>query len=237
MFEFLLACEDDAIGIMLQDHESLRDSFDRFETLEDRDEKYRTSRQVLLVLKIHALLEEEIFYPALQGSVEDIILRRAEEEHHVARMLVAQLEAMTGKEEQYEARFMVLADIMRHHIRGEERELLPRIRKTGLDLEALGQQLLARKESLMGEGVPALMEDAASQGAGHHDMPPRHAGKKARSVTQRKPVTPKRKAAKPGKRVKKTKRRPHLKPQLKIVASRSALPMEPMRGAAKKNGR
>ena len=79
-------------------------------------------------LKVHAAIEEELFYPAVRQQIddEDGIIPEADEEHHVAKLLIAELEKMTGDEEHWEAKFMVLGESVRHHIKEEEGRCFPK---------------------------------------------------------------------------------------------------------------
>ena len=81
--------------------------------------------QALTELKIHAILEEEIFYPTVRAHVGRDIMNEADEEHHVAKVLIAELDAVDAKNDHRDAKFTVLAESVRHHIREEETEMLP----------------------------------------------------------------------------------------------------------------
>lgn len=67
-------------------------------------------------------------------------MNEAGEEHHVARILIAELEEMDGTESHYDAKFTVLAENVRHHIKEEEENMLPEVQKTELDFDALGKK-------------------------------------------------------------------------------------------------
>ncbi len=159
MFESFTENQQDAVVILKKDHAKVKDLFDQFEETEQRAQKIRIAAMVIKELKAHAAVEEEIFYPTVRATVGDKIMNEALEEHHVAKMLIAELEKMTGVEDQFDAKFTVLAENIRHHIEEEEDDMLPRAREADIDFEELGEALLARKQELMQKGFPVLPEE------------------------------------------------------------------------------
>jgi hemerythrin superfamily protein len=141
--------EPDAIELLKSGHDSVKDLFDRFKKAKDRRTKIKIAKQALTELKIHAVLEEEIFYPAVRRSVGKDIMNEADEEHHVAKILIAELEKMDGRGDRYDAKFNVLAESVRHHIKQEEGEMLPKAKALDIDFEKLGQRMLRRKQQLL----------------------------------------------------------------------------------------
>ena len=105
-----------AFALLKKDHDTVKDLFDRFENAEGRPEKKKIVDQALAELKVHATIEEEIFYPAVRKPVGKDVMNEADEEHHVAKILIAELEEMDGRETHYDAKFTVLAENVRHHI-------------------------------------------------------------------------------------------------------------------------
>ena len=81
------------------------------------------------------------------GSDEDDIIDEAWEEHHVVKLLAAELKKMRASDERYDAKFTVLAESVKHHIEEEEGELFPKL-EGHLDQEELGEKMMARKEQL-----------------------------------------------------------------------------------------
>lgn len=148
--------QPDAIDLLKNDHDSLKELFDRFKKAVDRRAKAKIASQALNALKIHAVLEEEIFYPAVRQRVGRDVMNEADEEHHVAKVLIAELEEMDGRGDHYDAKFNVLAENVRHHIKEEESEMLPKAQHLDLDFVKLGQRMLRRKEELLVSGLPAL---------------------------------------------------------------------------------
>lgn len=178
MFEFLKP--NPAVALLKEDHDRVKGLFDQFETAGGRAAKRKIVRQALTELKVHAALEEELFYPAVRKAVGREIMNEADEEHHVAKLLIAELDAMDGSESHFDAKFLVLAENVRHHIKEEEGEMLPKAQKVKIDFEMLAQKMARRKERLLAAGVPPVSEDAmvrASRGRG--DSPARAAKRKA----------------------------------------------------------
>jgi hypothetical protein len=178
MFEFLTP--NPAVSLLKEDHDRVKELFERFEASRSRPAKIKIVREALVELKVHAAIEEELFYPAVRKPVGKEIMNEADEEHHVAKLLIAELDAMDGSESHFDAKFMVLAENVRHHIDEEEGEMLPKAQKVKLDFAALAKKMTARKEKLLEGGVPPVGEEAmvkASRGKG--DSPARAAKRKA----------------------------------------------------------
>ncbi len=177
MFEFLTQSnEEDAIGILKNDHNKVKDLFDNFEKADNLRAKKKIVADVIKELKIHASIEEEIFYAAVRPQIDKKIMNEADEEHHVAKLLIAELEVMDGTEDHYDAKFKVLSENIRHHIREEENDMLPKARALDMDMDALGKHMLIRKELLLKRGVATFAEEkmvAASKGKG--DSPAKNA--------------------------------------------------------------
>ena len=177
MFEFLTP--NPAAAILKEDHDRVQALFDQFEKAHSRPAKVRLVRQALAELKVHAALEEELFYPAVRAKVGKALMNEADEEHHVAKLLIAELDRMDGSESHFDAKFTVLAEIVRHHITEEENEMLPKAGAAKLDFAALAEKLTRRKETLLEGGVPPVGEERmvkASRGTG--DSPARAARRK-----------------------------------------------------------
>ena len=147
---------ENAIAMLKEDHSDVKALFNEFEKADTSSTKQGIVANTLMKLKLHASIEEAVFYPALRQEIQDEkgLLDEADEEHHVAKILIAELERMSGEEEHWEAKFRVLAESVRHHIKEEEGEIFPEARKTNIDFAALGDQMLNLKESLRTNGIP-----------------------------------------------------------------------------------
>lgn len=157
----LAVSQPDAIDLLKNDHDSIKDLFDRFKKAVDRRAKAKIASQTLNALKIHTALEEEIFYPAVRARLGKDIMNEADEEHHVADILIAELDAMDGHCDHFDAKFNVLAENVLHHIQEEESEMLPKAQELQLNFVKLGQRMLARKEELLVAGSPAVVSRPA----------------------------------------------------------------------------
>jgi hypothetical protein len=150
---------DDAISILKSDHAKVKGLFEEFEKSGNARHKKKIISDAIQELKIHAEIEEKIFYPTVRRYLEKDVMNEANEEHHVAKLLIAELDRMDGTEENYFMKFKVLAESVRHHIREEEDKMLPEARKTDIDFSALGEKLIATKEKLKENGVPPCAEE------------------------------------------------------------------------------
>ena len=143
-----------AIQLLTQDHKAVQELFDKFEKTRSEDKKAEIAAQVCEELTIHAQIEEEIFYPAAREAIKDTdLLDEATVEHQSAKDLIAQIEEEGPDGELFEAKVKVLGEYIKHHVKEEQNELFPEVRKAkDLDLDALGEQLQARKEELKSGG-------------------------------------------------------------------------------------
>ena len=150
---------DDAIALLKEDHRAVEKLFKDFEGAKGDGRKERLARQICLQLTVHTTIEEEIFYPACEGKIEEDLLKEAYVEHDSAKLLIAEIEAGNGESDDFfDAKVQVLSEQIEHHVKEEEGELFPQVRKADLDLKAIGEQLSARKKELLKDykdsGVP-----------------------------------------------------------------------------------
>jgi hemerythrin superfamily protein len=149
----------DAIALLKEDHRAVEKLFKDFEGAKGEGRKERLARQICMELSIHTKIEEEIFYPACEGKIEEDMLKEAYVEHDSAKLLIAEIEAGNGQSDEYfDAKVQVLSEQIEHHVEEEEKELFPKVRKADLDLAVLGEQMAERKQALKAEykasGVP-----------------------------------------------------------------------------------
>jgi len=171
---------NNAVSMLKADHEKVKELFDKFEKATTVAAKKKIAAEALGELKIHATIEEEYFYPAMRQQIEDKegIMEEADEEHHVAKVLIAELDAMNGSEDHWEAKFMVLAENIRHHIKEEESDMFKKAKATDIDFEALGSSMAQLKRTLKKDGVPPDAEARMVKNSGlRGDSPARKAQK------------------------------------------------------------
>ena len=143
----------DAIALLKADHRKVEELFEKFESARSGS-KQGLAEQICNELKIHTIIEEEIFYPALQGKIEEDTLAEAYVEHDGAKVLVNDIVSGDPKDDYYEAKVKVLSEEIKHHVHEEEMRqegMFAQARDAGVDLVALRDEMLARKEALMAE--------------------------------------------------------------------------------------
>ncbi|HEX7012949.1 MAG TPA: hemerythrin domain-containing protein [Steroidobacteraceae bacterium] len=162
----------DAVALLKQDHRTVEALFDQFEKAEE-EERSSLAERICQLLTVHAQIEEEILYPAAREALEEEgeeveLVAEAQVEHATAKELIGKIEAMSGEEEQFAASVKVLGEYVKHHVKEEEGELFPKLRKTEIDLKEMGSRLAERKFSLMEQmGIPqAEPVEARKQAAG-----------------------------------------------------------------------
>ncbi|MHA4835976.1 hemerythrin domain-containing protein [Sphingopyxis sp. MSC1_008] len=143
--------DTDATHILAADHRTVEGLFEEFEKATSSDRKAKLAAQICTELKIHAQIEEEVFYPALRGKIDDDLLNEAYVEHDGAKVLINDIEASGPDDEFFDAKVTVLSEEIKHHVKEEEKQqdnMFQQARAADVDLEALGEQMLARKEQL-----------------------------------------------------------------------------------------
>jgi hypothetical protein len=136
--------------------------FEQFEKASGDGRKEKLAQQICLELSVHTAIEEEIFYPACEGKVDEDLVKESYVEHDAAKVLVAEISSANGESDEYfDSKVKVLQEEIEHHVEEEERRvdgLFSQARKAGLDMDALGEQLAARKQELTAEfkanGIP-----------------------------------------------------------------------------------
>ena len=140
----------DAIALLKADHREVEDLFAKFEKA-GSGAKQAIAEQICDELKIHSMLEEEIFYPALKGKIDDDDLDEAYVEHDGAKVLINDIMAGGSGDEFYDAKVKVLQEQIEHHVKEEEAPsegIFAQTRKTDVDLVALRDRMAARKQQL-----------------------------------------------------------------------------------------
>ena len=143
--------QQDAIALLTEDHQQVKKMFQQFDKLKDdeEDEKEELARKICAALTAHATVEEEIFYPAVRAAIDDDdLMDEADVEHESAKELIAQIEAGSPTDDQYDAKVKVLGEQIDHHVKEEREEMFPKAKKAKIDLIALGERIEKRKQEL-----------------------------------------------------------------------------------------
>ena len=161
------AAKPDAIALLKADHRKVEELFEKFESAKGAGAKKALAQEICMELCIHTTIEEEIFYPACKGKVEEDQMDEAYVEHDGAKVLIAELLNGSPDDDFYDAKMKVLSEEIKHHVKEEERPgdgVFAQARKGmardgELDLDTLGDRMTARKEQLKAkfkaEGIPA----------------------------------------------------------------------------------
>jgi hypothetical protein len=160
----------DAIALLKADHREVEDLFEKFENASGKGRKQQIAEKICTELKIHSMIEEEIFYPALEGKIEQELLDEAYVEHDGAKVLINDIMAGGAEEEFYDAKVKVLSEEIEHHVEEEEKPkegMFAQAREAEVDLVELRDRMAARKEELMAqaesEGLPPAELTAVQQ--------------------------------------------------------------------------
>jgi hemerythrin superfamily protein len=144
----------DAVAMLKADHKKVSELFAEFESARSPARKKDLVTQICGELTVHTELEEEIFYPAVKAALKDKeLVPEAVVEHASIKELIAQVQDAEPDGEEYDAKIKVMSEYVKHHVKEEQTEMFPKAQESKLDLVALRDEMMARKEELL--GVPA----------------------------------------------------------------------------------
>jgi len=151
------------IAMLKADHKKARKAFKDFEKMDPQEEPEQCQALVertLAEIEVHAELEEQLFYPAARGAIEEEdLIDEAEVEHMTAKVLIEQLKGMQPEDEKFAATFKVLGEYLNHHIEEEEGEIFKQLTQAGAEWDAVLEEMQAQREQLMMQkGLPAQSE-------------------------------------------------------------------------------
>ena len=144
------AKSQDAISLLKTDHQEVMGLFEKFEKARDGERKAALAKKICQELMIHTMIEEEIFYPALRGEVEDDMLDEAHVEHDGAKVLISEIMAGSPDAPFYDAKVTVLREEIKHHVKEEEQRggIFAQAKNSDVDLKVMGEQMAQRKSQL-----------------------------------------------------------------------------------------
>jgi hypothetical protein len=142
----------DAIALLKADHRKVAAMFEKFEKTKASGAKKALAEQICTELMVHTAIEEEIFYPACTGKIEEDLVKEAYVEHDGAKVMISEILASNPDDDFYDAKVKVLSEEIKHHVKEEERRaegMFAQARDAGLDMDALGDRMAARKQQLL----------------------------------------------------------------------------------------
>jgi hemerythrin superfamily protein len=140
----------DAIALLKADHEAVSQMFAEYEKTRSGPKKTALVAEICTALSVHAQIEEELFYPAVEGALKDkSLVPEATVEHAGVKDLIAQLEGVESDGEMYDAKVKVLSEYVKHHVKEEQDEMFPKVKSSSLDMVELGARMAARKDELL----------------------------------------------------------------------------------------
>lgn len=163
----------DAIGLLKADHRKVEDLFEQFRKARMQDGKAELAKLICMELTVHAMIEEEIFYPACKAAVSEDILQEAYVEHDGAKVLIAEIAAGSPDAEFYNAKIKVLSEMIKHHVQEEEKRsdgLFAQARDAGLNVDALGKQMADRKQNILSEIEKDGLPDPETRSFTDHNL-------------------------------------------------------------------
>jgi hemerythrin superfamily protein len=155
----------DAITLLREDHRTVEKLFKDFEKAGPRAAKTKTKlvKQIIRELAIHAAIEETVFYPAVRDASEDIedTVLESLEEHHIVKWVLSELEKMTPDDERFDAKVTVLIENVRHHVKEEQDDMFPEVRRAlgRKRLLELGEALEQAKKTVPTRPHPAAPDE------------------------------------------------------------------------------
>jgi hemerythrin superfamily protein len=158
----------EAFTLLKSDHREVDALLKQFERAR-RNAKSAIAERICTALTVHAQIEEEIFYPAarevLRAADQDLI-EEADVEHASLKNLIRQIQGRASSDDSYTAKVTVLGEYTKHHVKEEESELFPKLRKSRFDAKDVGQRLAARKGELMAQSGHPESSSARTDASG-----------------------------------------------------------------------
>jgi hemerythrin superfamily protein len=148
----------DAIALLKADHRQVEEWFSQFDKARSASKKQQLAAQICDALTVHTQIEEDIFYPAFLDATGDKDLHHeAVVEHDGAKKLMAEIRDMSPDDDYFDAKVTVLSEMIKHHVKEEEQPggMFAEAKKSRMDLTALGEQLLEKKQELKSEAEAA----------------------------------------------------------------------------------
>ncbi len=147
----MVTSSNPVLTMLKTDHKKVKALFAEYQDATARKQQ-DIAQTIIQDLEIHAALEEELIYPAIRkGTKDDKLMNEAAEEHHLVHVLIAEMKELEPRDATFKAKFTVLGELVKHHVKEEEGEMFPQAQKAKIDWEALETEVIERKEQLMAQ--------------------------------------------------------------------------------------
>ncbi|HVS66303.1 MAG TPA: hemerythrin domain-containing protein [Thermoanaerobaculia bacterium] len=148
----------DAITLLREDHQKVKQLFSEIEETEDAKKLKETFDEIMTELTVHERIEEEIFYPAVEAraqkkEVKELVIESYLEHGFVDRVAEEVLKDKPGSET-WKAKAKIMKEQLEHHaFEEEEGKLFPKVKEifSAEELTSLGEEMLDLKETAMEE--------------------------------------------------------------------------------------
>jgi hemerythrin superfamily protein len=139
------------LTMLKADHKKVKALFAQFQEARPQQQE-DIAQTTIQELEIHAELEEGLIYPAIrEGIDDDELMNEANEEHHLVHVLIAELKKLEPSDDTFKAKFTLLGELVKHHVKEEEGEMFPQAQKAKIEWEELKTEVMGRKEQLMAQ--------------------------------------------------------------------------------------
>src|SRR4029079_2610328 len=114
-----------ATALLREDHENVKKMFSAYEEIEEGNTEQRAElfAAIKKELTVHAQIEEEIFYPAIEAGGDEeseALIKEAHEEHRLVKQLLEELAEMGPESDTFDAKLKVLKENVLHHAEEEQ---------------------------------------------------------------------------------------------------------------------
>src|SRR5215469_6754335 len=159
------ASDTDPTEMLKSDHRHVEQLFSSFEEASETEQKSQLAAQICTELMVHTLLEEEIFYPACRGHMDQRMLDEAQVEHDGAKTLIIEIRAGSPNDQYFNAKVKVLSEEIKHHVREEEKSdgVLAKAQQAGVATPDLAKRMAALKQELMEEAKAGTLGPPVTQ--------------------------------------------------------------------------
>ena len=146
----------DAIELLKSQHREVEELFAKIEKAKSDNNKAKLFDQLADDLAIHAAIEEHHFYPSVKERRTEEILLEALEEHLAIKRALADLLETAVDDETFDAKIKALKEEVQHHVKEEESDLFPKVKKifSRDELTAIASEMAAEQAELEAEGEP-----------------------------------------------------------------------------------